>query len=235
MKIICPIVVVLIVTAGNRALAWTDTFTAPLSFAVQTGTNGQYLSANYDFHTQFSEIDSVTLQFTMPDGYEGSGVAGGYFSIFSQLWMAIQNIDTVPNFGNFIGGPPPADPSLRTTTFDIQADSPQQFSLYDLGLGTDGNPRPDFLNSGTGIVAMTNYQTESFGFQGSPNPDPSAPTSTTITWLLPGDITDASITVVGTAAPEPSAFILLALAAISAWNGVPRRRRCVRSRPTAGG
>jgi hypothetical protein len=88
----------------------------PLSLTAQIGDDGQYLSADFDFHTQFSEIDSVTLQLTMPHGYSGGGVAGEFLSIFDQLWIVVHGSDSAPTFGNVLGGPP-TPPAVSITDY----------------------------------------------------------------------------------------------------------------------
>jgi hypothetical protein len=60
---------------NSNALA--ETFTVPLTPAIANGQLGNYLSADFDFETSFSKIDSVTLEFVMPDGYEGNAATTG--------------------------------------------------------------------------------------------------------------------------------------------------------------
>jgi hypothetical protein len=200
-----------IATFCTCAEAQADTFTVPLNFSSQSGDGGQYLSADYDFQTQFSEIDSATLHFTMPGGYLGIAVAAGYSSVFSQLWMVVHPSDTVPTFGYILGGAP--TPLIGTNAFEVPINSPQQFGFYPPVVFTDPpvNLWPDFLFSGTGNLAITDFVTTSSGFQGTPLPDEVPPPTSTQTWQLPGEVTDASLTIVGTAVPEPPTAILLAL------------------------
>jgi hypothetical protein len=143
------------------------TFTVPLSLAEKTGSEGKYLSADFDFQTAFSHVDSVTLNFFMPNGYAGTGIAGGYFSVFSNLWMVVHSVDSPVTVGYFIS-PGSPDSDLAENFFQVPAGTSQQLSLYPpaifFGDGPFDYPWPDFLFSGKGNVALTEVVDASSGF-----------------------------------------------------------------------
>ena len=201
-----------------HAAAVAESFTTVLNFAPKFGDNGQYLGAEFDFQTRFTTIDSVTLNLTMPQGYEGTALAGGYFSLTKEFWTNIGEAGAAPNFGYYLGGPPAA-PSLGTATFSIPASSPQQMGFFPPTVFTDPPIYmwPDFLFSGYGSISITDFTTGTTGFTGG-----TGPFSTSVSWLLPGAVTDASITVVGTAVPEPPTGLVLVLGvliAVPRWRG----------------
>jgi hypothetical protein len=200
-----------------HAAAVAESFTTVLEFAPEVSDNGQYLNAEFDFQSRFTSIDSVTLNFTMPQGYQGVAVAGGYFSLVKYLLTSIHEAGVGPHFGYDLGGPP-APPSLGTTTFSIPASSPQQFSFFPPTVSTDPPTYmwPDFLYSGDGSISITDYAMSTSGFGGVPEP-----VTSSISWLLPGAITDASITVAGTSVPEPPTALVFALGVLIA---MPRWR-----------
>jgi hypothetical protein len=230
MKNTLKIAVGMAIVLGAGICARADLYTVPLSLSEVTGANGQYLSADFDFHTQFSSIDAVTVSFAMPAGYEGTAIASGYSSIFSQMWVVITGGSNAPVFG-YIIGPPFSNPQLSTAQFMIPAGVAQQDAwLYGDLVDDPGDialesPQPDFLFAGKGSVAWSDVVSKSYGF--GPLDGPS---TFTITWQVPDEIIDASITISGTAVPEPSGVVLLAIAAVIAWCGVPRR--CCRRGPT---
>ena len=71
--------------AGSAARAFAATFTVPLSPTVVAAPDGDYLSAPFDFGTVFSHVESVTLDFTMPGGFEGNAMTTGNSSYFRNL------------------------------------------------------------------------------------------------------------------------------------------------------
>ncbi len=68
---------VFLILYGSSSHAIAETFTVPLNPVEQTAANGNYLSAPFDFGTAFSRIDSITLEFIMPGGYEGTAMTTG--------------------------------------------------------------------------------------------------------------------------------------------------------------
>jgi hypothetical protein len=184
--------------------AQADTFTTPLAFAPQSNDAGQYLSADFDFHTPFASIDSVTLQFSMPNGFVGEDIENFYGAIHNELWIALHSVDTAPTFGV-------ADlTNLYNFTSGVPAGVPQQFGFdkrivlsltYPPILLSDA--WPDFLFSGRGSVGIADYQSI-FQVEVAGN--------ILISNLLPlstAEIDDASITIDGTTVPEPATLCLL--------------------------
>jgi hypothetical protein len=154
----------------------------------------------------------------MPQGYEGTAVEAGYSSLTKNLWTSIVEPGAAPNFGYYLGLPP-GSPSLGAATFSIPANSPQQIGFFPPTVFT-GPPIymwPNFLFSGNGTISITDFATSTSGFTGG-----TGPFSTSISWLLPGAVTDASITIVGTVVPEPPTALVLTigvLIAASRWRG----------------
>ena len=212
--------------------AGAETFTVPLDVSSRTGDGGQYLSADFDFHIAFSQIDSITLSFRMPSGYEGTALAGGYFSVFSQLWTVLHGTGTAPTFGSLIGGPETGNPFLGVNLFQVPANSVQQIGFYPPVVFTDppDNLWPDFLFSGAGSLAVTDYQVATSGvFQGGGFFPDDGQGMTTISWNLPGEFSDARLTIVATPVPEPATVglaceaVLLSLICSHAARRVPRK------------
>src|SRR5262249_38962700 len=144
LKIAAVLAIVLGAAIGSRA----EIYTVPLSLSEVTGTDGQYLTADFDFHTQFSSIDAVSVNFTMPTGYEGIAVAYGFSSVVSQVWVAINGGNNAPAFG-YLLGPSPSNPQLSRAEFTIPAGVAHQDTwLYGDLADDSGNfvfeaPQPD--------------------------------------------------------------------------------------------
>jgi hypothetical protein len=212
----------LVVLLCTHRFVLAESFTAPLTFSAKSGDSGEYFVADFDLHTRFSAIDSVTVNFRMPQGYEGTAMAGGSFSLTKQLWINVGEVGAAPNFGSYLGEPPGAQ-FLGTSIFNFPADSPQQVRLSPPALPRDPpiDLWPDFLFSAQGSVSFTDYTVSSTGFIGG-----NGPFTTSISWVLPGPATDATITFVGTAVPEPSTLLLTTIGSTAAaWVGRRTSRR----------
>ena len=182
--------------------AQADTFTTPLAVAPQINDGGQqYLSADFDFHAPFASIDSVTLQFSMPNGFVGQDIENFYGAIHNEIWIALHSVDTAPTFGL-------ADlTDLYNFAVRVPPGVPQQFSMHEtVSLNLSFEPSyawPDFLFSGRGSVGVANYQSR---YQ------PELAGGIVISNLLPlsaAEIDNASITIDGTVVPEPQSLHLL--------------------------
>jgi hypothetical protein len=196
-----------------------DTFTVTLTPTEQTGDLGMFLSAPFDFGTAFADIQSVLLEFISPAGYQGTAVTTGNSSVFSSLNMLLYGAATpVPDW--WYNSPS----SLGASAFTVRAGEPKQILfLHSASLAGDTTPLdwPEFLFTGRGQVGWTNEIHASRHLIGS------GMESSSISWLLPGEVQSAQLKVVGTPIPEPPSHLLLLVGALAVpfWRHVWRRRR----------
>ncbi|HEY2760744.1 MAG TPA: PEP-CTERM sorting domain-containing protein [Pirellulales bacterium] len=213
------IIVAFLASACVCARLRAEVFTAPLELVEKSGDRGQYLSGDFDFHTQFSQIDSVTLNFTMPKGYQGTSVVTDSSTLSRELSIRLHSLTTPAGFLT----EPDVFPIYSAFALTLGADDvpfsvPQQSylrALVAIDPATDEqfNYWPDYLYSGQGSLAVTDFQRLStYSVIGEPSTGD--PAITTITWLLPGEIANTSLTIVGTAVPEPGAGLLMAIGAV---------------------
>ena len=190
--------------------------TVPLSPVVTAGLHGDYLSAEFDFGTKFTDVESVTLEFTLPNGYQGSIATTGN-TIYSR------NIDLVlHDLGTSAADQNPTDTRFgrRQSLLNISAASPYSFQFKDL---TDfGNPLfagiawPDFVLQGRGQVSLIDI------FMASSQPlMQEAGSNPTISWSPPSEISGLRLTVVGTLVPEPNSALicLIGVASLTMFRG----------------
>jgi hypothetical protein len=195
-----------------------ETFTVTLTPTEQAGDLGMYLSAPFDFGTAFSEIQSVTLEFMMPGGYQGTAVTTGNSSVFRSLNLllydaAIPMPDYWYNSAASLGG----------SAFNVRAGTPAEIRFV---YSDDAPPDwPDFLFTGIGQVGWADT------FHASHHLIGSGMESSSISWLLPGEIQSAQLKVVGTPIPEPSSHLMLLVGGLA----VPFCRHVWRRRPQAAG
>jgi hypothetical protein len=196
-----------------------ETFTITLTPSEQTSEFGMYLAAPFDFGTAFSEIQSVSLEFVLPSGYQGTAVTTGNSSAFSSLEMLLYDAAIpVPDYWYN------STSSLGASAFNVRAATPAEFRFaYSVSLGGDDSPPdwPDFLFTGIGQVGWADTIHASRHLIGS------GMESSSTSWLLPGEIQSARLTVVGTPIPEPASNLLLLIGALAVpfCSHVWRRRR----------
>ena len=202
-----------------------DSFSITLHPTEQIGANGPYLSAPFDLGTAFSEIESVTLGFIMPTGYEGSAATTGNSSFTRFLKLLLRPTDTpIPEIWQN------SPTSLGQSTFDMPAGAAEEFRfLYSVSFPGDDSPLdwPDFLFTGSGEVGWV----DEFYSSHHPLPD-GVPFTSSRSWLLPSKIQSAQLTIVGTPVPEPASVMLLAAGALTAL-ACRRKWRVVSPRSTA--
>jgi hypothetical protein len=195
------------------------TMTVPLSPVVTAGPHGDYLSAEFDFGTKFADIDSVTLEFTLPNGYQG-------FIATTGNSISSRNIDLVlHDLGTSAADPNPTDTRFgrRQSLLNISAASPYSFQFKDL---TDfGNPLfagiawPDFVLQGRGQVSLIDI----FVVSSQPLLQEAGSISTT-SWSPPSGMSGLSLTIVGTLVPEPNS-VLICLFGVASLAMFRRRHR----------
>lgn len=188
-----------------------ETFTISLDLQVEANASGEYLSASYDFGTRFSEVESVQLEFVMPEGYEGSAVSTGNSTYTRNLAISIDDgrtaLDSVVYDLSFaLRASPFAIPAGETNTIHLR---PHWSIFGEPGVVPD---YPSFLLDGKGRANFVEVRTASF----HPLPEGNA-TSFSTSWNLPGPIDQARLTIVATPVPEPSCVSLLAIAICLAW------------------
>lgn len=181
-----------------------ETLRFPLALSVETGTNGDYLAAPFDFRTSFSHVESLQLELVIPDGYKGSAGGTPEVSHFREFVAVLHNVDAVPKTDRSNGGPgedfrstsllsiPPASP--YTVYF-----SPTSYSWVD-GEIVFHESWPAFVLNGHGRLALIDQShVNPYFFQAS----------SYTSWLPPEGIAQATLIIVGTPVPEPNLSALL--------------------------
>jgi hypothetical protein len=215
-----PVLFAVLLALCAPSFARADRFTVALNLTEQLGVYGGYLSAPFDFGTSFSEIESVTLQFVMPGGYQGFAATTGNSSVIRSLDLLLYPVAApVPEIWQN------SATSLGTSALDISAGTLDEFRfVYSVSSGNDSLPLdwPDFLLTGRGQVGWVDEVYASH----HPLPD-RMPFSSTTSWVLPGEIRSAQLTIVGTPVPEPASVVLIAAGAVIAisYCWIWRRRR----------
>lgn len=201
-----------------HALASAATFRLPLVGLNQPDVDEGILTVDYDFGTAFSHIDSVALEFVMPNGFDGGGGTTGNSSWWRTLNVVLQGTEEPIDFSSSTAWPSYSS-TLEYLTGDLWRVYPQRptklgFLPPNLGIGiicshgTCNEPFepewPDFVHSGRGSIAFFDFH------QASYHPLPSGNTVSSSTSLGPaGKIESAYLTIVGTPVPEPNSLALL--------------------------
>lgn len=195
----------LLIAFGLLSSALAETYSVSLNPTAASDARGLYLSASFDFGTAFSHINSVTLRFEMPSGYEGTAFTTGNSSTYRDLALVVHD-DTSPI----------VDPrQLESTTalaagsFRVLPQTPVEFGFGNNYVVFPGETPPEanwpsFLLSGHGKVSFVDVTDGSY----YPLPDGIGGSSST-SWSSPGEVTSATLTVEGTAVPEPGVTVLM--------------------------
>lgn len=201
-------------------------YRVPLTNFRSGSPGGDYIVADFDFGTRFSEIETVSLEFWMPEGYEGGGLVGGTFMTTKNLVALIFGKDdhldlTADHFSAPSGSEKrqfvtvPADHSVET-----RMSTPELCGVLE-GEYVCGAPRwPIAIESGAGRVAFFD-EFLMYSFSG-----PGAGQALAVReYGLPRDVSEGYVTVVGTLVPEPGALgMLLAVTGALAFGSARRRR-----------
>ena len=180
-----------------------ETFTVSLQPQETTGPYGTYLSAPFDFETEFSNIDLITLQFMMPAGYEGYFASTGNSFYSRSLEIVVHDIEMpVTNIWSL-----DIATALRASASDLDANEAAEFrfrQVFNLGDEQTPVPWPSFLTGGAGHVSFFDV------FYSSHRP-PSGDTigNSSTSWLPLGELAAPTLTIVGTPVPEPATAVLL--------------------------
>jgi hypothetical protein len=207
---------VVLCVALPGAFASAESYSVTLTPTLQNGVGGGYLSSPFDFGTQFSQIDSVKVVFTMPAGFAGSiwstGNSSGSQMIGIQIHDESQVLD-LPLTTN------PADDTYAWL-FNVAAGTPTEIPFMMIPVLDGESAFPAFWSSGSGkvdfvVLSSTYYH---------PINGPPESYSSSHAWLTPVAISSATLTIEGTAVPEPHSVGLTMILAAMAL-AVRRRRR----------
>jgi hypothetical protein len=182
------------------------TYTATITPTVQTGPQGNYLVGSFDFGVEFRSIQAVVLEFTMPDGFEGTSLSSAYSSTNSSLQMGVHDIGTMP--AEYFK----PEEGLENSTILVPPNTESQLLLlnniiYLLAEGWQIPPPvwPTFLYGGEGQVSLfvlNDYWSKIPG---------GVSTRIFTAWTLPPDVENLRLVVHGTPVPEPGTCVLLAV------------------------
>ncbi|MEX2140140.1 MAG: hypothetical protein WD894_12820 [Pirellulales bacterium] len=200
--------IVLFILCGPSVLS-AESLTVTLTPAQQTGAHGTYFSAPFDFGTAFSEIESVRLEFVMPGGYEGYAASTGN-SFYSRALALVIHDAEMPITSVWSLDIATA---LSASVHDVRPGESTQWDFrrsFAPGEVVPSPNWPDFLFQGAGRIEWIDV------FDSSVRPQlGEAPTTITTTWLPPGEIQSAQLTIVGTPVPEPASALLVAMGALT--------------------
>ena len=200
-----------------------STFRLPLSISRNPGTDGDYLSADFNFGTAFSHIDKVLLEFVMPNGYESSAVTTGNSSSIRTLQVVIHDLEETINRDSPFLWPPtvPVEPERAwppnyfiQQLGDIGSQLPTNLEFVGWRPNSICSPAeycpelpepefPNFLFSGRDRIAFIDTVHNSY------HPLPSGDGGwSSMNLGSPGVINSAFIRISGIPVPEPSSLVL---------------------------
>ena len=191
------------------------TMTVPLSPVVTAGPHGDYLSAEFDFGTAFSNVESLTLEFTLPNGYQGFLSSTGTSTSSRNLEVMVHD-PAIP-----LDDPRLADLRFRRSQslFDVPATT--EYALRFKDLSEFGKPLlagaawPKFMLQGYGQVSLTDI------LMSSSQQLVDGSESDNFSWSPPSEISGLRLTVVGTLVPEPNSALicLIGVASLTMFRG----------------
>jgi hypothetical protein len=183
-----------------------ETFSIDLHPTSATGTFGQFLSAPFDFGTAFSQIQSLKVEFVMPDGYEGGGYTTGNSTVFRLLKVAVHGspVPSIPPASAVdLSGTTLTDSFFRVPTGTAIAEPIGVLTISD-GIGgpvASVAGWPDFVQSGHGWVSFIDEIT------GVPE---GITLESSTSWNAP-TVASARLIISATPVPEPSTIALVCL------------------------
>lgn len=216
----------LLATWGSDSRA--SSVTVPLDFEVVETADGAEVVAAFDFGVKFSEIESVTFSFVMPEGYEGTAVSTGNSSYTQYLLLELRDEAGLPDSGcvgicmvNALWSVPAGQLNtynfLGSTIFEIKPTEdwewvgagetrtiPEAMNLPDWLPDAPyffHGVWPDIFLDGVGQIAVADYSSFATHLIST-----GAFGSVSETRMAP-DITMATLTITGTLVPEPSGVI----------------------------
>lgn len=206
----------------GHSISSAATVTVPLNFQPGDSNQGPYLSAAFDYGAIFSNIETVSLSFTLEQGFDGDIVTTGNITYSRLLGLMLLEDAAPPETVAFSGGP------LGRLLLDVPEN--QMFSNRFFGPGSTlvletgeliPGEWPEFLYNGSGHVVMADIRWS----QTHPLPD-NIITSELIAWSAPAGLANATLTITGRSIPEPGG-LLLAGALLGLWSAgkIACRRR----------
>ena len=205
------------VLVTNQTPAVAAVVTVPVTNLTAADT-GDHFTGDFDFGVAFSQVDSLDFDFVMPNGYEGFAPTIDN-NLSRSLYVVIHGTDDTIQFTNIGLGFPFAsslfanfgqiDPGVSagmhyqpiTPPFSWPANLQQAFR--------------DFVNSGHGRVMFVDVELRTLDL----------PLGHVASYAIPGEITQARITVTGTLVPESNTVVLLLLERV--WKVMSPTRRPV--------
>ena len=218
----------LAVWAASSAPVLAATFTVPLFPTIATAPAGNYLSTAFDFGTAFSQVESLTLEFALPGGYEGHAITTGNSSYFRSLSFILHDA-TVPITNAWSID---SEDGITRSVFHVPVTGSVSVDFsgfsYSFG-GISVEPSwPEFILQGQGRLAFIDV------FESSFHPLPTGITvSSTTSWQPPAGIAGATLTIVGVPVPEPSSVLIPAISSAFCIMCLTRRRQRSASRVSA--
>jgi hypothetical protein len=221
--------------AGFELSASAATFTTPLPLVEATGPEGAFLTAVFDFDRQFTEIEAVSIHFVMSEGFQGTSATTGN-STYTRSLNGVLHDGDVPMKPDTDGVYAWPFGHFGKSKSHIDAGEAAEFRFRQYVYTPPGGgetrvypPWPDFLLAGQGRFSFVDISTSSFHPIGNPELG-----SSTTTWMAPDGLESATLTIVGTAVPEPGSALLalFAIAACVSWRRL--RRKPSRSYAEAG-
>jgi hypothetical protein len=191
----------LFITLGaHHSLSGAADFSVPIT-NLSPVSDGSHVSGDFDFGGSFSRVESLEIEFVMPNGYQGSAptVDNAYArSLYFVIHAASDRIQFTASGLGF-----PLASSLFTNFYQVRPGVPAGFQFQSLTLPSapPGLQRTfrEFTNSGRGRVTLVDVELR----------HPDAPFGASVaSYALPGEITQARITITGTPVPEPRPLLM---------------------------
>ena len=207
-----PTIALLAAVALYPSIALGATFTVPLTGLDQPDGNNEFATADYDLNITFSHIESITLDFVMPDGYEGIYATTGNSTFSTSLEVVLHDLEDPILLGPLplpILSPNAASQSINQVLPQISTHLSFGNTIsicYPNGEYPEPpTPEwPNFILSGQGRLSFINVNVSSY------HPLPSGTVVSSSTNLnSPGGVSEAYLTIVGTPVPEPSSLVIL--------------------------
>ena len=208
MKLRAVLMGYVLLTACRASIA--GSYSLPLEFEVRSAPSGTYLAAPFDFEQKFERIESVRLELVLPGGYQGTAMTTGNSFYLRDLNFLIH--DPATPIDSYLN----ADPAmtLHSSLFNIPDGAAEvQFRGRTFPLNFDSEPwlmepsYPDYLLAGRGELDIVDRSSTTSGLL-----SPGGGTTTT-SWMPPGQILSARLTIETGTVPEARSLFLVTIAA----------------------
>jgi hypothetical protein len=209
-------VIFILLALFDVAVTAASSLSVPITPLSTSGSHGDYLSAAFDFGTKFSDIESVNLEFLMPDGYQG-------WMMFSGSGVHRKSLEIVLHEDGSPIEEVYYDDIYYATALNISVEHVAAGIVLQTGFGVwiepYNYPWPNFLLDGHGRISFFSNDQSFY----SPLLD--LDDSYRTTWTTPGAIHSAQLTIVGTTVAEPAAavFVIVAMTFVLVGRRVQRQ------------